>query len=178
MATTRPIQPNMTWLPEPAGICHPPRVFGREPSSACDASPPLPGSDFDGDGKADLAKYVSAGAIWYQESSTTTWQGVYIGADGTPLAANDFDGDNKTDPAKLVSGSNTVWYKESSTGTWKGVYLGSGAMEYVGGCDFDGDGKTDAAKFDLGTNTLWYLKSSTGTWEGKYLDVDVTQMVD
>jgi len=41
----------------------------------------VPGSDFDGDGITDPAKFVdSAGAIWYQESGNSyTPVGVYMG---------------------------------------------------------------------------------------------------
>ena len=40
------------------------------------------GSDFDGDGKTDPALFYTVGganALWYLESSTSTWQGVYMG---------------------------------------------------------------------------------------------------
>jgi hypothetical protein len=123
-------------------------------------------ADFDGDGKTDPAKFVS-GTVWYLKSSTGTWEGKYIGADGTYVRGSDFDGDGKTDPAKFVAG--TVWYIKSSTGTWESKFIGADGT-YVPGVDLDGDGKTDPAKFVSGN--VWYLKSSTGTMEGVYIGSD------
>jgi hypothetical protein len=137
-------------------------IEAAQPVSTCTLA------DFDGDGKTDPAKFV-AGTVWYIKSSTGTWEGKYIGSDGTYVRGSDFDGDGKTDPAKFVAG--TVWYIKSSTGTWEGKYIGADGT-YVPGSDFDGDGKTDPAKFVASTGTVWYLKSSTGTWEGKYLGSD------
>ena len=113
-----------------------------------DADTALAGSDYDGDGKTDVAKYVSNGAIWYIESSTGTWQGFYIGNDGIPISGSDFDADGKTDAAKFVPSISCLWYIESSTGTWQGVYLGEQPFDYISASDFDGDAKTDPAKFE------------------------------
>jgi len=44
---------------------------------------PVEGADFDGDGKTDPAKYVTAsGSIWYQQSSNGyNWAGFYMGSE-------------------------------------------------------------------------------------------------
>jgi hypothetical protein len=129
-------------------------------------------TDFDGDGKTDVAKFVSStGSLWYVNSSTGAWEGKYLGTDGTYVRGSDFDGDGKTDPAKFVAG--TVWYIKSSTGTWDGRYVGTDG-DYVSGADFDGDGKTDPAKFVSSPGSVWYLKSGTGTWDGIYIGSDGT----
>jgi hypothetical protein len=79
-------------------------------------------ADFDGDGKTDVAKFISStGNLWYVKSGTGAWEGKYLGTDGTYVRGSDFDGDGKTDPGKFVAG--TVWYIKSSTGTWDGLYI-------------------------------------------------------
>ena len=93
----------------------------------------MPGSDFDGDGKTDPALYFAGShSLWYLQSSTGTWQGVYMGA-GTYnyIAASDFDGDGKTDPAEFVPSTGTLWWLQSSTGTWNGAWMGSGTYDIV-----------------------------------------------
>jgi hypothetical protein len=94
---------------------------------------PVPASDFDGDGKTDPAKFVtSSNALWYQESHSGTWKGIYLGP-GTYnyVAACDFDGDGITDPATFVPSTGALWYTESSTGAYKGVWMGGGTYTIV-----------------------------------------------
>jgi RHS repeat-associated protein len=96
------------------------------------------GSDFDGDGKTDPAKYVTSSAtLWYIESSTATLKGVYVGA-----AAGDYIGGA---PATRVAGT------------------GDGGLTPPRRADFDGDGKTDPAKYDA--DSIRYLPSTGGTWQ-------------
>ena len=90
-------------------------------------------SDFDGDGQSDPALFVAgAHALWYLESGTCTWQGVYMGT-GTYsyVSASDFDGDGKTDPAEYVSGTQVLWWLKSSTGLWDGAAMGTGSYDVV-----------------------------------------------
>jgi len=90
-------------------------------------------SDFDGDGKTDPALFISAAnAVWYLESSTSTWQSVYMGP-GTleSVAASDFDGDGKTDPADFIPAVSELWWFKSSTSTWDGLWMGSGIYDVV-----------------------------------------------
>ena len=86
----------------------------------------VPASDFDGDGKTDPAQFVTnTQVLWYQESSTFTWRGVYMGSGAyNYVAASDFDGDGKTDPAKFIPDTGMVWWLQSSTGTWNDADLG------------------------------------------------------
>ena len=76
------------------------------------------GSDFDGDGKTDPAKfYPGTGTVWWVKSSTHTMDGKWLGADTfTYVPASDFDGDGRTDPAKFYSDTGNVWWVKSSTG--------------------------------------------------------------
>ena len=126
----------------------------------------MPGSDFDGDGKTDPAKYVSGG-VYYLQSSTGTWGSQYIGSDGPYVARSDFDGDGVTDPAKFVAGS--IWYVQSSDHTLQAVTIDSDGIP-VPGPDFDGDGKTDPAKFVQAAGSIWYKESGSGYgWVGVYM---------
>ena len=59
--------------------------------------------------KADPAKYIASGYVWYIGSQSGSWTGAYLGTDGTPLWGCDFDGDGKTDPAKYVSAAGSIW---------------------------------------------------------------------
>ena len=92
-------------------------------------------SDFDGDGATDPALFDTIGGanvLWYLESGTATWQGVYMGP-GTYgyVSASDFDGDGATDPAEYVPGTQTLWWLKSSTSTWDNASMGTGTYDVV-----------------------------------------------
>jgi len=125
--------------------------------------------DFDADGRSDPAKYVpAAGAVYYYQSTTSTWGSTYIGTDGDYVLNSDFDGDGVADPAKYVSAAGAVWYLGSSDSTWHGVYVGNDG-EYIPASDFDGDGKTDPAKYVATAGAVWYFGSADSTWYGVYI---------
>jgi len=126
-------------------------------------------TDFQPDGKTDPTKYVSgAGAVFYFQSTTGTWNSAFIGTDGDYVLNSDFDGDGKTDPAKYVSAAGAVWYLGSSDGAWHGVYIGSDG-DFIPASDFDGDGTTDPAKYVAAAGAVWYFGSADSTWHGVYI---------
>ncbi len=121
--------------------------------------PYLPGdrrfySDFDGDGKADLAIWrPSTATFWIYNSangSTTTKQ--WGAATDLPVPG-DYDGDGQTDIA-VWRPSTGVWIvlNSSNGATVTGQWGNSTDVPVPG--DYDGDGKTDYA--------IW--RPSTGTW--------------
>jgi len=128
-----------------------------------------PHTDFDGDYMTEPAKYSSAaGAVYYYQSTTSTFGSTYIGTDGDYVLDSDFDGDGTTDPAKYVSAAGAIWYLGSADTTWHGVYIGSDG-EFIPASDFDGDGKTDPAKYVAAAGSVWYLGSADSTWYGVYI---------
>jgi hypothetical protein len=92
----------------------------------------VPGSDFDGDGKTDPARYNSGtGELRYLASSTGTWVYMYVGTGSQYqyVPSCDFDGDGKTDPTKFNSSFNELRYLKSTTGTWGNINLGAGTIQ-------------------------------------------------
>ncbi len=132
------------------------------------SAPQVVTGDFDGDGRADVARMSATGiwrvglsagtsfdaAIWDRWGSRDGWHSVKVG---------DFNGDRKDDLAGLAR--NGKWRVALSnndhftSGTWSlGVATTSWASVQVG--DFNGDGKDDLAAFSkAGT---WIVGLSTG----------------
>ncbi len=124
--------------------------------------PPPPGSvrfDFDGDGKADLARFRSSVNQWeIKNSSNGTITNYTLAGQIVP---GDYDGDSITDIASFNGGNWTI--KKSSNGQTQTVTWGtSGDIPTVG--DFDGDGKSDCVIYRPSTNVWWILQSSNGSY--------------
>jgi hypothetical protein len=113
-------------------------------------------TDFDGDGKTDLAIFRNENGkmVWYVMQSTAGYRVFQWGLDTDLLAPGDYDGDGKTDFAvyRRAAGANSVFYHtfyifQSSTDSLSTqTFTLSGdtpASPYPE--DFDGDGKTDFA---------------------------------
>ncbi len=143
--------------------------------------PSIKTSDFDSDGKADLAIYrPSTGAWWVLQSSTndTTYFSRQWGLSGDIPVPGDYDGDGKTDIAVYRPSNGTWWILKSSTNFttsfWQQWGL-SGDIPVPG--DYDGDGKTDIAVYRPSNGTWWILKSSTNLttyfWQQWGLSSDV-----
>lgn len=84
-------------------------------------------SDYDGDGKSDMAIYNSSNAEWTIHRSTdgnlstVTW-----GSAGNIPVHNDYDGDGKTDVAVWNNASSATWtIKRSSNGTTRTETFGT-----------------------------------------------------
>ena len=118
--------------------------------------------DFDGDGKADLARWKSAASEWkIKNSSSGSLTTVTLGNSSSIIAPGDFDGDSKTDAAVFNAGTWTI--KKSASGQNQTVSFGIAGDKPVVS-DYDGDGLADCAVFRASTNTWWILKSSNGSY--------------
>lgn len=124
-------------------------------------------SDFDGDGKADLAVWRGFQSNWLIIKSatntltTTAWGAQYLPYNdlATP---GDYDGDGKTDLAVWRRADNTWYIIRSSDGQTVIRAFGQAGDTPVPG-DYDGDGITDLAVW-RGLQSTWeILQSSTNT---------------
>jgi secreted trypsin-like serine protease len=120
-------------------------------------------SDFDGDGKKDVAilrKEPTTNDLrwWVRNSSGASWSFPTFGVVGDVPVPADYDADGRTDPA-VFRPSNGTWYvlnsrtKTMTTRQWGQV----GDKPRPG--DFDGDGRADFAVWRP-TGQLWYIMRS------------------
>jgi hypothetical protein len=84
---------------------------------------PILGSDFDCDGKTDIAVWRSSDGTWYILLSSRDWDRSHPlirqwGSKGDkPIGNSDFDGDGKTDMA-VWRPSDATWYILLSSRDW------------------------------------------------------------
>jgi hypothetical protein len=123
----------------------------------------VPRSEYDGDGRSDVAVYRPSTGWWYIiRSNIGTGWGRSWGVSGDIPVPADYDGDGKTDVA-VYRPSTGVWYiVRSSTAAAVSVAWGLPGDVPVP-ADYDGDGRADPAVFRPSTGTWYQLRSATGT---------------
>ena len=132
--------------------------------AATQAAPVTPQtfSDFDGDGRTDLAYFRPGTHEWsIRQSSTGAATGRLWGDPGDWPVPADYDGDGRTDAAIWRPSTGVWWIVDSSTGIGRSQQWGDPDDVPVPG-DYDGDGRTDIAIWRPSTGVWWIINSSTG----------------
>lgn len=110
-------------------------------------------SDYDGDGRFDIATFSDG--LWSVSRTETCVTTVYFGQAGDIPVPGDYDGDAKADEAVFRQG---FWYiRQSSNGSMRSLQFGNANDKPVA-ADYDGDGKFDPAVYRDGA---WYMLRST-----------------
>ena len=109
------------------------------------------GSDFNGDGRTDIAVYRRTTGFWYVGNQP--W--VQYGGPGYVAVAGDYNGDSTTDIAVYQPSSGT-WYVRDQFWTQFGD---PGDIPVPG--DYDGNGTTDIAVYRPSTGG-WYVRNQLG----------------
>ncbi|MDQ3180457.1 MAG: FG-GAP-like repeat-containing protein [Acidobacteriota bacterium] len=117
-------------------------------------------SNFDNDGKSDIAVFRPTTGVWYSlNSSNENYQAIQFGLAEDKVVAGDYDGDGRSDFA-VYRPSTGVWYVLRSSDN--SVYIPQFGIstDKIAQGDYDADGKTDIAVYRPSTG-IWYLLQST-----------------
>lgn len=131
----------------------------------CSTPAPRSRSDFDGDGRTDLAVFRPSTGVWHLNRSVEGLAGYAWGASGDTIVPGDWDGDGKADPAVYrptdTVGAADFFVLNSNGFTFTGLEWGvTGDLGVTG--DWDGDGRADAAVFRP-SNGTWYIRHANGS---------------
>lgn len=115
----------------------------------------LAGSDFSGDGRAELAVFRPSDGVWYTlDQSGGAFNATGWGQSGDRIVPGDYDGDRKIDHAVFRGGN---WFiLGSASGSFVSVNFGL-TTDVPVPADYDGDGATDIAVFRDG---VWHMLES------------------
>ncbi len=122
-------------------------------------------SDFDADGRSDLAVFRPTDGVWYQERTVEGFSAVNWGIAGDRIAPGDYDGDGRTDPAVFRPNADPAlpdfYVLNSANSTVSGVSFGvQGDVPVI--ADYDGDSRDDFAVHRPSNHTFYVLRSGGG----------------
>lgn len=107
-------------------------------------------TDFDGDGRADIAIFRPSTGVWYMRQLSGNFTNAQFGIGSDKIVPADYDGDGKTDIAVYRAG---VWYLQQSQSGFIAIAFGNESDLPVP-ADYDGDGKSEIAVY----------RPNNGTW--------------
>lgn len=125
-------------------------------------------SDFDGDGRTDIALFRPSNAAWYWlksyggEFRATSW-----GAATDRIVPADYDGDGITDIAAFRPAEGRWYILSSSANTFLTVSWGT-QSDKPAPADFDGDGRADLSIFRPSDGRWWIDRTLHGAYSVQF----------